>query len=362
MSKVKPNDLFLFEGISYMVFNKDFTQVALSKKDNIIYIYLVKDIIRTSTWKLLNKLEAHSHYISGLDWNSYTNKILSCSYDKTSLVWKKDDNKWIPSNVVSQTKLGYLCCKWNYRGDKFCEGTSDNNLFIGYYNTENNWWTVKNIKIHKSSVLCCEIDPTSLFVISGSTDLTIYISSCYLPFIDDIHLTEHTKSLVQEFGVTLYEFHTNCWINSVTWTLSGKFGLAAGQDSTIEVIDYKNKKTDVINCKHSPVTFILANGDNSFYAVCYDRNILEYEKKENQWKVKKTITDESGIKLAEKLSKGRDLSDVIKICRSYHKVEVKSLATKKNPHLHKSIISSVNIRNKILITSDFAGFVKCWNI
>ena len=37
----KPKDLFLLEGISLVAFNKDFTQVALSKKDNIIYIYIL---------------------------------------------------------------------------------------------------------------------------------------------------------------------------------------------------------------------------------------------------------------------------------------------------------------------------------
>jgi hypothetical protein len=82
--------------------------------------------------------------------------------------------------------------KWNNRGDKFCEGTSGKKLFIGYYNTETKWM-VRNIKVHKSSVACCEIDPTSLFVISGSTDLCIYISSCYLPEVDDSHLQMQQK-------------------------------------------------------------------------------------------------------------------------------------------------------------------------
>ena len=186
----KPKDLFLLEGISCVAFNKDFKKVALSKKDNIIYIYEIKDFMKPDTWKLEDKLEAHVQYISGLDWNAFTNEILSCSYDKTTFVWTYSDKKWTPSSVVATTKLGYLCCKWNSRGDKFCEGTSGKQLFIGYYNTETKWWMVRNIKGHKSSVVCCEIDPTSLFVISGSTDLRVYISSCYLPEVDDSHLTD----------------------------------------------------------------------------------------------------------------------------------------------------------------------------
>jgi len=363
MSEKKPYDLFLFEGISYMVFNKDFTQVALSKKDNNIYIYSIEDIRNTDSWKLLYKLDIHILYISGLDWNPYTNKILSCSYDKTSFVWNFNDNKWIHSKVLSTSKLGYLCCKWNSRGDKFCEGTSDSNLLIGYYNTEAERWMTKNIEVHKSSVVCCEIDPTSLLVISVSTDFKVYISSCYLPKIDDIHLTEKTKYLVQKFGNILYEFPMNCWVNSVTWIPSGELGLVAGQDSTITVIDYKGKNNDIIKCSHSPVTFILANGEQSFYAVCYDRNILEYEKKNDKWEVKKTITVKYRLK-SEMVSKEFNIKNEIYICRlgASPKCKIDPLPTKKNPYNHQSIISSIKIKDEILITTDVAGFIKYWEI
>ena len=43
--------------------------------------------------------------------------------------------------------------------------------------------------------------------------------------------------------------------------------------------------------------FNCTNGDNSFYAVCYDRNILEYEKKGDYWEIKKTVTTDQGKKL-----------------------------------------------------------------
>lgn len=57
-----------------------------------------------------------------------------------------------------------------------------------------------NIKAHKSSVVTCAIDPTSLFVLSGSTDLRIYVSSCYLPEVDDQFLNDTTKPLAQNLA------------------------------------------------------------------------------------------------------------------------------------------------------------------
>ena len=42
VNKPLPKGLFILEGISLVSFNKDFTQVALFKKENFIYIYSVE--------------------------------------------------------------------------------------------------------------------------------------------------------------------------------------------------------------------------------------------------------------------------------------------------------------------------------
>ena len=361
-SAQKPKDLFLLEGISCVAFNKDFTQVALSKKDNLIYIYSIKDIMKPDTWKLLYTLDSHFQYISGLDWCPATNRLLSCSYDKTSFVWEFSDKKWNPNNVVATTKLGYLCCKWNKRGDKFCEGTSAKQLLIGYFNKKSNWWMGVNIKAHKSSVVTCEIDPTSLFVLSGSTDLRIYVSSCYLPKVDDQFLNDSTKPLAQEFGQVIYEFKTNCWVNSVAWLPSGNWGIVAGQDATISVINYSEQKSDVIRCKHSPATSLIPISDTSFLAVCYDRNIIEYGKEGDSWKIKKTITEKGSG--AQQKAKSSIVSAQLEKFQKMGNINKDNLAvsTKQAGHLHQSLISSANIKGKDMITTDVSGFIKYWKL
>ena len=361
-SAQKPKDLFLLEGISCVAFNKDFNQVALSKKDNLIYIYSIKDIMKPDTWKLLYTLDSHFQYISGLDWCPATNRLLSCSYDKTSFVWEFSDKKWNPNNVVATTKLGYLCCKWNKRGDKFCEGTSAKQLLIGYFDKKTNWWMGVNIKAHKSSVVTCEIDPTSLFVLSGSTDLRIYVSSCYLPKVDDQFLNDSTKPLAQEFGQVIYEFKTNCWVNSVAWLPSGNLGIVAGQDATISVINYSEQKSDVIRCKHSPATSLIPISDTSFLAICYDRNIIEYGKEGDSWKIKKTIT-EKGSGTQQK-AKSSIVSAQLEKFQKMGNINKDNLAvsTKQAGHLHQSLISSANIKGKDMITTDVSGFVKYWKL
>ena len=359
----KPKDLFLLEGINILSFNKDFTQVALSKKDNIIYIYSINDFMKPETWKELYKLKSHYQYISGLDWCPETNRILSCSYDKTSFVWDFAENKWTPSNVVITTKLGYLCCKWNKRGDKFCEGTSAKQLFIGYYNSDTKWWMGVSIKGHKSSVVTCEIDPTSLYVISGSTDLRVHVSSCYLPEIDDPFLSEEQKASAQPMGTNLYEFKENSWINSVTWLPNDLLGLAASQDAIISVIHPKDKKVDEIRCKHAPATMLIPKDDNSFYAVCYDRNIIEYEKKGDKWEIKKIITAKKEENNKSRTSVGNVSAALEKFNQMGLQDKQKlAVTTKQSSHLHKSQISSISIKDKDIITTDYSGFVKYWKL
>ena len=352
----RPEDLFILEGISYVSFNKDFSQVALSKKNKKIYIYSVPTLLKTDTWKLLHTLENHQQYVSGLDWSPKTNKILSCSHDKTAYVWNYEKDAWNPSNVVATTKLGYLTCKWNNRGDKFCAGTSAKNLFIGYYNEESKWWMGVNIKAHKSSVICCEIDPMSLFVISGSTDCRIYVSSCYLPEIDDKFLNNDSKKFAQKFGSIIYEFKPNAWVNSVSWNVNGNLAFAASQNSTVAVIDYKNNKTDFIKLKHSPPNMILSGGEKSFYAICYDRNIYEYQLVDGNWVNTKRITEKKDGKSDKNVAKDAPAKN------AQGKKEALVVKMNKDPNVHPALILSVSVKGKDVVTTDVAGFVKFWKL
>ena len=131
-------------------------------------------------------------------------------------------------------------------------------------------------------------------------------------------------------------------------------------------MNYKDQKTDVINCKHAPVTLIVPNGENSFFAVCYDRNILEYEKKGDKWEIKKTVTSGGEAKKTGTSgpSKGTAVSDALKKFQQMgvQKKENLAVTTKQASHLHQSLISSLNIKGKDIITTDVSGFVKYWKL
>ena len=217
-------------------------------------------------------------------------------------------------------------------------------------------------------MVTCEIDPTSMFVLSGSTDLRVYVSSCYIPKIDDPFLSEEQKKAALPFGQVIYEFKENSWINSVTWLPSGDRGVVAGQDAVILVLnpkEEKDKQTEIIKCKHSPATMIIPKNDTSFYAICYDRNIIEYEKKDDTWEIKKTITAKKEVADNKaKTSIGGSVSMALQKFQKMGEIKKENLAvtTKQASHLHKSIISSCNIKGQDMITTDLSGFVKYWKL
>ena len=94
-------------------------------------------------------------------------------------------------------------------------------------------------------VYCIAVFFVSLFVISGSTDLKVYITSCYEPSVDEPFLTKETKSLCQELGIAIFKFDAASWINCVAWSVSGSFGFAASQNSNVVITDYKKNKNKI---------------------------------------------------------------------------------------------------------------------
>lgn len=381
----KPKDLFLLEGISVISFNKDFTQVALSKRDHLIYIYQVTDFKNPSSWKLLHTLNMHILYISGLDWHPETNKILSCSHDKTSYVWTYKGNEWTFENVVATTNLGYILCRWNKRGDKFCECTG-NKVFIGYLNKESGWWMGIQLKEKKkenkgekekktvgvgggnATAVCAKIDPTSLYCITGWTNMKVRISSCYIPATDDQYKGDEK---IEDLGTSIYELKMGSWIIDVNWSDNG-IAFACGQDSTIAVIDYKNQKHDLIRCTHSPTTKIFPLSDSEFYSISYDRNIRLYGKEGENWKVKNVVTSKkkdepksNAPAAGTNVFTGRTggVADALKIFNtgSVKKKENNQVNSHDNDNINPAVITGFAINGKDIITVDMAGFVKYWN-
>lgn len=349
----RDQDLFLPEGISNLSFNKDFSLCALTTRDPVITIYKIGDLKSPKTWTKQHTLTKHSQYITSVDWHPETNKLLTCSHDKTCIIWTFNEDKWDHTYLIAGSKLSYLTASWNTRGDKICAGTGSHNLIVGHYIKEKDWWTAEHIKKggHKSSIVSCKIDANSLLILSGSTDCRVLIFSCYIAEVDDSFITEKNKDLVKPFGTCVYEYVGNSWINYVCFNSSGTLAYVAEQGKnedkkSITVINFFEDKKESFNIEGSPCTFIKANGEKSLYVVDYDRNIMRYDDGGKGFEMKKLLTKGGEEKKSDE--------DIIK--KSKKKEE------KKAYFKHPGYITSVNIKENVMITTDIAGYVKYWDL
>lgn len=232
---------------------------------------------------------------------------------------------------------------------------------IGYYENSQKWWesrTLNKNKIHKASINCAKINSSSLLLLSGSIDFKAHLISIYIPEIDDPFLdAEFDKTQMPEFGTVLKSYELETWIECVNWSLNGMLSYISGNNSTITVGDLQNNTT-VIALKHSPVTMIHPIDDSSFYAVTFDREILKYELVANEWKLIKTIT-------VPQKSEELKSSNILLRLNQFDQSKKASTNTnadvaKDTSHLHSSSISSLHVKDDIIITTDLSGFVKYW--
>lgn len=88
--------------------------------------------------------------------------------------------------AILNIKVAVLDVKWGKKGNKFVAGTGSKLVCTGFWCNESKWWACKNMKEHKSSVATVCLDDSGLFVISGSLDLKVIISSAFVEEIDNV--------------------------------------------------------------------------------------------------------------------------------------------------------------------------------
>ena len=89
----------------------------------------------------------------------------------------------------------------------------------------------------------------------------------------------------------------------------------------------------------------------------------EYEKKDAHGEIKKTIT---GKKEGDNKAK-TTIGNVSAQLQKFNQMNLQNkqnlaVTTKQASYLHQSQISSINIKDKDIITTDLSGFVKYWKL
>ncbi|KAG2441570.1 hypothetical protein HXX76_003191 [Chlamydomonas incerta] len=185
-------------------------------------------------------LSGHGQFVSGLDWSTRGDQLLSCSHDRNAFVWTRaaaaagraasgaaastsggggGSGAWEKQMVITRLTKGALCVQWSPSEAKFAIGSAARNVCVGYYDPESKWWACKLIrKAHESSVVSVAWHPSSLLLATGSTDRRVRLFNAYVrgyePDAPAGALPEGSS-----FGDCLFEVaHEGCgWVHSVVF-------------------------------------------------------------------------------------------------------------------------------------------------
>ncbi|KAF3589140.1 hypothetical protein F2Q69_00029779 [Brassica cretica] len=55
----------------------------------------------------------HDQIVSGIDWSSKSNKIVTVSHDRNSYVWNLEGGEWIPTLIILRLSRAAFCVRWS---------------------------------------------------------------------------------------------------------------------------------------------------------------------------------------------------------------------------------------------------------
>uniref|UniRef100_A0A2I2YDG6 Actin related protein 2/3 complex subunit 1A n=1 Tax=Gorilla gorilla gorilla TaxID=9595 RepID=A0A2I2YDG6_GORGO len=219
---------FLLEPITYRVWNRDHTQIALSSNNHQVHIY---------------KKNGAGHIITGIDWAPKSDRIITCGADHNAYVWsqKDDHNAYVWSQKDGVCKPTLVILRINCAsplGNKFAVGSGARFISVCYFESENDWWVSKHIKKPiRSTVLSLDCHPNNVLLAAGSCDFKCRLFSACIKEVDD----RDEKPVSMHWGSKMPFGQggsgTGGWVHRVSFSASGSRLAWVSHNSTVSVAD-----------------------------------------------------------------------------------------------------------------------------
>lgn len=247
----------------------------------------------SSKWTLLHTLSEHHLTIMGVDWCWKTNKIVTAGQDRNAYVWSESGNTWKPHLVMLRINRAATCCRWTPLGTKFAVGSGSKECNICWYEPSQKFWVAKSIKKHKSTILCLDWHPNSIFLVTGAADFKTRVFSAFVKKVDDSDtLSEFDKIYpkktknMTKFGELLAEFNTNGWIEAVAWSPNCYDFAFAGHDSTVHFVSLTTDQPQSIILEKLPIISLQFLSEDTCVAGGYDKVPYVFICTDGKWELK----------------------------------------------------------------------------
>ncbi|XP_054799025.1 actin-related protein 2/3 complex subunit 1B-like isoform X1 [Prosopis cineraria] len=220
--------------ITCHAWSPDKSMVAFCPNNNEVHIYKLFE----DKWEKVHTLQKHDQIISGIDWSTRTNRIVTASHDRNSYVWNLEGSEWVPTLVILRLNRAALCVQWSPKENKFAVGSGAKTVCVCYYEQENNWWVSKLIrKKHESSVTSISWHPNNILLATTSTDGKCRVFSTLIKGVDAKDSKGGTSS-DSKFGELIIQLDLSLsWAFGVKWSPSGNTLAYVGHNSMIYFVD-----------------------------------------------------------------------------------------------------------------------------
>uniref|UniRef100_A0A3P8U639 Actin-related protein 2/3 complex subunit n=1 Tax=Amphiprion percula TaxID=161767 RepID=A0A3P8U639_AMPPE len=267
---------FLLEPISCHAWNKDRSQIALCPNNHEVHIYK-KD---GTKWTKIHELKEHNGQVTGIDWATDSNRIVTCGADRNAYVWTLKEGTWKPTLVILRINRAARCVKWSPKENKFAVGSGSRLISICYFEQENDWWVCKHIKKPiRSTILSLDWHPNNVLLAAGSCDFKCRVFSAYIKEVEEKPGPTPWGSKMP-FGELLFESggseaaaQTSAgggggWVHSVCFSHSGNRLAWTSHDSTVSVAE--GGKTGILSSETLPLLCVTFITENSLVAAGHD--------------------------------------------------------------------------------------------
>lgn len=248
--------------------------VAVCTNNNEVHIYRASPD-GNSIWDRIYILQKHDQLVSGIDWGTRSNKIVTVSHDRNSYVWSLEGTEWLPTLVILRLNRAAICVKWSPRENKFAVGSGAKSVCICYYEQDNNWWVSKLIrKKHNSSVTSVAWHPNNVLLATTSTDGKCRVFSTFIRGVDTRDSTAGPSGDMK-FGEQLVQLDLSfSWTFGVKWSPSGNSIAYVGHNSTIYFIDDVGPSAvaQTLTFSDLPLRDVLFLSDRALVGVGFDCN------------------------------------------------------------------------------------------
>ncbi|CAF1210102.1 unnamed protein product [Adineta steineri] len=336
--------------------NKDRTQIAVSLGKNDLRIYNKQ----AGKWKLTHTLCEHLSRVLAIDWAPKTNRIVTASADYNAYVWTFENDTWKPQMVELQRTSRAVCCaKWSPDENKFAIGSSDKNVGICYYETEQRFWAAEMIKKKpKSTVTCLAWHPNNQLIAVGSLDYRVRIYSGYVKAVDNKAETSAWGKITNT-GELLHEFPCESgWTHDVAFSPSGENLAWVSHNSIIFAVSSNNpSKTTMEITNYLPFRCIIFVSESTIIVAGHEFSPLIYNYDERK----------GTIEFVEKLDSQETSTGRQSIGRLFDQPSMQT-QTPEPVSTHQSMITQIvpyqtENTNLVKISSaDLFGQVVIWNL